>query len=237
MLSGLYSAASGMNSAATRQDILARNLAHANMPGFKRTHISFESFGTGGGQEAADNFGVRPTRQLTDHTQGAITQTGRKLDVAIAGDGYFVVEGPNGPLYTRNGVFHRSPAGGLVTSDGYAVAGTGSILPTMDTDGLNISREGNISVNGQPLGQLEIVAFNDATRLVPAGTTLFSKPAGMLTRQADVELTQGAREMSNVNSVTELVQMMTGMRHHESSSKAFQILADAIQKHTNAGAR
>ena len=233
MLRGLYSSAAAMNAAATHHDVVSRNLAHVNVPGFKRSHVSFESLASTSHPNTSDNIGAN-ARTETDFTPGAFERTGRPLDLAIEGDGFFTLDGPDGPLFTRNGSFHRTDDGQLVTSSGYPVAGSPTIPPDVADADIQIAGNGEISVNGNVLGQLEIAGFTDNSRLRSVGTTLFAAPPAMPPGDSDARVQQGTRERSNVNSVIEMVQMLAGMRHHEASSKALQAIAEAVEKHTSA---
>lgn len=232
MLTGLYTSASAMNAASVRQDILSRNLAHAGIPGFKRSHVTFESFGEGANEPEASRFGSRNTAIETDFTAGAIQQTDRTLDLAIEGEGFFVLDGPNGPLLTRNGVFNRNDAGQLVTSSGYVMAGSPIIPPNVATEELTIGTDGAVFANGVPLGQIERVTVPDTSLLNPVGTTLYETPPGVVTDPAEGRLLQGFRENANVSSVIEMIQMLAGMRHHEANSKALRVISEAVEKHT-----
>lgn len=235
MLTGLYNSSSAMNAAAVRQDIIARNLAHSEMPGFKRVQTTFEAFGRPTNEVEPNRLGTRATITKTDFSPGPLKSTGRKLDLAIAGDGFFQLEGPNGPLLTRNGVFYRNAGGQLINSIGYPVSGANAIPPNIPTEAIKISADGRISANGQQFGQLEIVTVPDTATLEDFGTTLFQAPPGVQTAPADGTIQQGFREQANVTTVTEMVQMLAGMRHHEANSKVMQLMADTLQRHTSKG--
>ncbi len=234
MLSGLYSAASAMNASAARQDIISRNLAHSTMPGFRRSFVTFESFGPSGNAAAGTGHGSRASKVHTDFSAGPVERTGRPLDLAIAGDAFFTVDGPDGPLYTRNGVLHRDADGQLVTVSGYPLAGVGNIPATVANQDINITANGTVIAGGAQVGQLQLASFADKTQLEPVGTTLFANKGNQPPGTGDAVVEQGAREKSNVNSVTEMVQMLMGMRHHEANSKAVKMITEAIQQHTSA---
>ena len=243
MLSGIYSAATALTASERNQEVVAHNLAHMNVPGFRRSVLSFETFDSKLQQttaEAPQGHGSFVAMQMTDHTSGPIVETSRPLDVAISGDGFFVIEGDDGPLYTRNGVFHiDAESGNLVTSDGRNVSGDGGPIgvPGNATPGqITISSSGELLLAGEPFGQLELVQFEDVGVLIPEGTTLFSAPNDAVFAQGDVVVRQGAREQSNVSPVNELVQMIVAMRYHEAAQKALRSIDDAIHQQTNPGA-
>ena len=133
MISGLYSAASGLLAAEMNQDIVARNLAHVNVPGFRRALLPFETLETelaaiSNGEDINALVGTYAQSIAIDFSPGTVESTGRSLDVAIMGDGFFVIEGENGPLYTRNGVFDINEQGELVNRSGMPVLGNGGPL-------------------------------------------------------------------------------------------------------------
>jgi flagellar basal body rod protein FlgG len=239
MLSGLYSAATGMNASAAQHEIIARNLAHANVPGFRRSVMVSQTF-----ESALDDarkvqvrreaWGVAETGVRTDFGAGTIQYTQAPLDLAIAGDGFFELAGPNGPLYTRNGTFHLNEGGELVSSDGLVLQGNGgsvAIPPEISLDEVLIGRDGTVSARGTQLGQITLVQFADTDGLQQEGTTLFSAQDTAL-QPGGGEIIQGARELSNVSAVEELIAMIAGLRHYEASQRALRSISDAVAQNT-----
>lgn len=240
MLPGLYSAATGLEVATRNQEAIAHNLAHVGVPGFRRSIVSFESFASSLEQEElgqlTSNSGAVSDTGFTDFTPGTYQQTGRQLDVAIQGDGFFTVEGPAGPLYTRAGGFHLSNDGTLVNKDGYSVRGNGGpiqVPANVSESEIEISDNGQVRVRGNPIGQLELTAFEDNQKLVPFGTTLYQAGPDAVASEAEVQVAQGMKELSNVSPMHELVEMIVGMRFYEMSNKAMTSIAAAIQQNTN----
>lgn len=230
MLTGLYGAASAMGTQAERQDIIARNLAHVNVPGFKRMLLGMESMQT------SDPARMTPSgSSQTDFSQGQMEATGRQLDLAISGDGFFVFEGPRGDVYSRNGVLTRNADGELVNPSGYLLKDSPRLPPNVAESDISVTPEGLMFANGQALGRIEIVSFADKSALKPVGTTFFAAPPGTIPGEAEGTIQQGVRERSNVSSVTEMVQMLVGMRHHEASARSMQMLFEALQRHMTAG--
>lgn len=241
MLTGLYSAATAMESAAQRHDIIAHNLAHAQHPGFRRQvpiDGTFESALLG---DAADpeaepplsTLGTKAGESIIDFSPGAFIQTGRTLDFAIQGEGFFVVEGPNGPLYTRNGTFSIDPQGQLVTADGLPVSGgKGPITLPPDTklSELNVTADGRLLVGVEELGKIEIVNFEDLGALQPAGISLFQVPDDVSPVPSDAHILQGYREGANVSPVLEMVRMIDGMRQYEAAANALKSITEAVQQ-------
>jgi flagellar basal-body rod protein FlgF len=239
MLSGLYSAATGMNSAAAQHEVIARNLAHANVPGFRRSVVVSQTFESAM-EEARqahilrESWGVADAAIQTDFGAGALQYTESPLDLAIQGDGFFEVAGPDGPLYTRSGTFHRNEAGELVTAEGLALQGNGGpvvIPPEISNTEISIGRDGTVSARGQQFGQINLTRFADPLALQQAGATLFSAD-GTFGEQAEGQIIQGARELSNVSAVEELIAMIAGLRHYEASQRALRSISDAVAQNT-----
>jgi len=245
MLPGLYSAATALTAAEKNHETIARNLAHVDVSGYRRQIAIFEPFAAHGADTAAaDNVppggvGTQVGSVRTDFTQGPLQATGRNLDLAITGDGYFVIEGPDGPLYTRNGTFHVDSEGRLVTADGRAVIGDGGSIsfPAQTAPAqITFGRDGSIRADGADVGSLRLVSFADNQQLVPVGTTLFQAPPDLQPDPATGSVQQGAREASNVSAVDELVRMIVGMRHYEAAQQTLRALADALEQTTNTAA-
>lgn len=238
MFRGLYAAATALDGSLQRHEIIAQNLAHLDVPGYRRQDMNFESFdlalgASAPGHETGDILGTRPTGVFRVFEPGTLKYTGNPLDVALTGDGFFVVDGPNGPLYTRNGTFEVNVQGELQTKGGLPVAGTGGrIIIPPDAASVTISPDGTLLANGTTLGQLQVVRFANPNQLTAAGTTLFEAPAGVTPEQGEVLVHQGYREGSNVNAVNEMVAMIAGMRHYEASQRALRALSEAVQQHT-----
>lgn len=241
MLTGLFSAATSLSATEHNQEVVARNLAHVNVPGFRRTLELF----TEREQETPIDprtsqvpwVGVQDTTLATDFSAGVYNRTDRKLDLAVHGDGFFVVNGPGGELYTRNGVFLRDDNGRLVNSNGMAVQGEGGDIniPASASDSqIRVNSEGTVFADGTRVGKLQVVTFADKQRLKPIGTTLFSAPSGVRPQESEAVVEQGVREMSNVNSMDELVRMISGIRKHEASSKILETLNRILEQQTQA---
>jgi len=237
MLPGLYSAATGLEVATRNQEIISHNLAHVSVPGFRRSVVSFESFEAAVEQQRLDtltaNSGTVSDTEHIDFTAGTYSPTGRKLDVAVQGDGFFSIDGPEGTLYTRRGGFQVSPTGQLVNHEGYPVRGAGGPIQfplDVAAEQIEIATNGQIRYQGAVLGQLELTAFEDNQKLIAAGTTLFEAGPEAVASDAEVEVMQGVRELSNVSPMQELVRMIIGMRFYEMSTKAMNALDTAIQR-------
>jgi flagellar basal body rod protein FlgG len=240
MLVGLYSAATGLNASERLHEVVAENLAHVSVPGYRANVLSFQTFESAmpasTEQPAPEGYGTLVEELTTDFSPGPVAHTGRTLDVAIGGEGFFVVQGPDGPLYTRNGVFFSSSNGRLVTADGLAVEGVGGpiTLPAGTSPSeVGIGADGTVSLRGTAVGRLRIVRFEDNAALVRAGTTLFQAPGGVEPETANTSVMQGSRELANVSAVNELVRMIVGLRHYEAAQTALTTLDQAVGNNTN----
>ena len=237
MLGGLYSAAAGMDAAQARHETAALNLAAAQQPGYRRTHSSqalFHStllatrkFADG---ETSDAAG--PPEDVIDFRMGSIEQTGRSLDVALTGDGFFVVEGPRGPLYTRNGRFHVNDAGELVTVDGLKIQGTsGELRLRRNLDRVPADyRRGGAHRRWQlhrPAGNRPL---RPAERTSAPGKSLFAAPEGIAPEPSEAIVSQGMLEGSNVSAVSELIELIAASRQYEAASQAMRSITQATQQ-------
>ncbi|WP_350334843.1 flagellar basal-body rod protein FlgF [Coralliovum pocilloporae] len=221
-------------------DVVANNLANLNTTGYKRDRMVFEEFVMPTAR--MNEFENRDKRlsfvhdRLTFHefAPGAITQTGNPLDVALGGNGYFVVEGENGgELFTRAGSFVTNELGELVTLEGRRVLGEGGPITFSPTDtDITISGDGTISTSEGVRGQLRVVQFEDENILKKASASLFSGEGAQAAQNAQV--IQGSIEQSNVQAVSEITKMIEVSRAYQSVARmqeqASQLRQDAIDK-------
>jgi flagellar basal-body rod protein FlgF len=237
MLRGIYAAASGMDAATEAHSIISRNLAHAAVPGYRRVVLPFSTLevadSNASGPGARETIGTKANRPETDFTQGVVTQTGNPLDVALSGDGFFVIQGPTGPLYTRSGAFMVNAEQQIVTADGLPVLGEGGPLQLPgngSVEDMTIAPDGSIRVGSAQIGKLKIVAISDPQRLESVGATLFRAPPDAQTSDADAQVIQGSRELSNVSAVSELVHLIAAQRHYEASQRTLTALDRTMQR-------
>jgi flagellar basal body rod protein FlgG len=217
------SAAGGMQARMQSLDMLANNLANTDTGGYK-TDREFYNLYISGDATAADS-GPATTlpvieRPWTDFSQGTMRTTGSASDLALSGRGFFAVDGPSGSLYTRNGSFSVSPAGSLVTAEGYPVRlVSGGTLKIQPSGALLISPDGTVSQNGQTLGRLELADFADTDRLVKQGASYF-RGAEAAQPAAGVQVEQGKLESSNVGAAESAVRLVAVMRQFDMLQKA-----------------
>jgi flagellar basal-body rod protein FlgG len=251
---GLRTSASGMRAQQLMVDTIANNLANVNTTGFKRSRVSFEdvlyetleqprTVNPNDSQTIAPvqiGKGVRLGAITRLHTQGAPEQTGRTLDVAIQGDGFFQVEKPDGTTaYTRDGSFGVSDTGAIVTNDGYRVLP--NVTLPQDVQDVSISPSGLVQANngsGQPveLGRIELARFVNPSGLMSLGENLYAETAasgqpvtGFPQELGFGKLMQGYLESSNVEIVQEMTDMIAAQRAYEINAKAIRAGEDMMQ--------
>jgi len=213
---------------------ITHNLANASTVAYKRRCNDFTKVleasmaaGQGSSQAAMD------PNCAFDFSQGGIVQTARPLDFALCGKGFFVIETPQGPLYTRNGTFSTNQNGQIVDSDGYIVAGSaGAItLPTeADLSQVVVADDGKITAGGTTIGEFKLVDFADnEDQLVPAGSSRFTMPNEDVTpvQPENVIVKQGYQEASNVKIVEELVDMIMVTRLYQADMKLISAQKEA----------
>ncbi|MBP1764264.1 MAG: flgG 2 [Firmicutes bacterium] len=244
MIRGIYTAASGMVAETIRTDTTANNLANASTTGYKKdVAVSREFSGLllqrmNDGQNATiGTLGTGSTIDavLTQQTAGTLRPTGNPLDMAIDGRGFFTVQTPNGLRYTRNGSFTRNAADQLVTSDGYPVVGqTGAIsLNGVIGSNITITADGRIYNGPEELDRLQLADFTDPSRLVKEGANLFAAGDAVPEKTVMGKVSQATLEMSNVNIVAEMVNLISGYRSYEINSKAVQAQDGMLDKAVN----
>ncbi len=240
MNNAVYIATTGLLNRARALDVTANNLANAGVAGFKREELITSTFNeqvmlrvedSGAEEIGTGNHGAIGDAVYLDLAQGAVEATGRTLDVAILGDGFFAVEDQQGvDGLTRNGSFQIDADGYLVTSGGaYVLSQNGRLQ--LDAGEIAITETGEITVNGQNAGELLIVVPQDAGALVKQENGLFERPAGNGEFQG--RILQGHLERANVDMVEEMAAMMASSRAFQSCGQVLRILDAVNQKTVN----
>lgn len=215
-------------------ETVAQNLANMSTAGYKRTLNSFSRELSSRLSEAPEDMPADGAIQATgarDFSQGQMIRTDRTLDMAIQGKGFFVVETPEGPLYTRNGAFQIQRDGRLVDMAGRNVAGADGpiIVPTtVSEQSISISSDGALRSGDTALGRIRIVDFGvDESRLTAKGFNGFIAPADTVPAPAAKAVVhQGYQEASNVRSVEEMVSLMVVSRMYETNMNVLRKRAD-----------
>lgn len=248
MMRSLWSAASGMKAQQTNMDVVSHNLANVNTFGNKKVRAEFQdllyqTLRQAGAESGADSryptglqvgLGVKVAATQRMFTQGNLQSTENPLDVAIEGEGFFQIELPDGTIaYTRDGSFKLDEQRRLVTSDGYPLANLPPIDEGAPLDSIVIASDGNVSAtpagqtNSQPVGQITLARFVNPAGLNARGKNLFTvtDASGEAMENNPGEdgagtLMQSVIEMSNVQVVEEMVNMIVAQRAYESDAKA-----------------
>ena len=218
----MYSALSGNLARMQGMEIISNNLANSNTSGYKRDRLAFESFLSSAGQTTTGkglNF-TRLQRSFTDFTPGNNQHTGNSLDLAIDGEGFFKVKRGDEFLYTRNGVFHLSADGTLLTNADMEVLGESGQPLTIPAEEFSFDEEGRILTAGGEVGRIGVFTVDDPNTLTKQGGGLFKLPADRQDQVAEnSKVLQGYLESSNVNMMEEMVLMMEALRAFEAHQK------------------
>lgn len=233
MIRGMYSAASALVASVRNQELVAENLAHASTPGFRRTGMAFETLQLDPGA-ARPMAGTQATRTYTSFDSGPMQRTGNPLDVALSGEVFFVLDGPRGPVYTRNGSFELSAQGELRSAGGLPVRGGGGpITIPAGASRIDIGQDGTVRADNIEVGRLQIAYLPDPRVLQRVGSTLFEGPSPQSPPEGVAyRVEQGFREGANVNVVNEMVSMMMGLRQYEAAERALKSLGEAVEQNT-----
>ncbi len=206
-----------------RMDVAANNLANVATTGFKADGLLLEEADPTNAHAEDNPREIRFVRDIGimhSMDQGPIEMTSNPLDVALEGDGFIMIEGPNGPLYTRDGAFTLTGEGRLVTSDGRAVLSSGGAPIVLDPQGEtpSIGRDGAIRVAGVEAGRIGTASFAAPGALSKVGDNLWDAQ-GQAPREFEGVVLQGALEGSNVRPVVELTRLIEISRAYQSAAK------------------
>jgi flagellar basal-body rod protein FlgF len=234
-MKGIYTVVSGAVAQERRLGFISNNLANALTAGYKSSKAVFEgvlsSSVTDMETNKEDNTFVGIYDSHINFAEGSLIETGNKLDLALQGDGFFVIRTPEGDRYTRNGQFALDADKTLVTHDGFPVAGEGREI-IVDGREVNIEKDGSVFVDKVLAGKIKLVRFAAKEFLRPVGRSLFENM-----NQENRELpavgssvNQGFNEASNVEVVKEMLEMIACMRAYEAYRKVQQTAGDMAAK-------
>ena len=255
MMRSLFIAATGMEAQKLNIDVISNNLANVNTAGFKKSRADFQDLlyqtirlpgatSAEGSQIPSGiqvGMGVKPVAVQKIFQQGDFAQTGNSLDLVIEGNGFFQILMPDGTTsYTRSGAFKLDSEGRIVNSDGYPLEP--AITIPSNTTSISVSTDGKISVT-QPgvntptqIGQIETAGFINPGGLNALGKNLFQQTAssgdpttGNPGTNGLGTISQGFIELSNVNIVEEMVNMIASQRAYEINSKSIQASDQMLQ--------
>src|SRR5205809_2124724 len=259
MLRALYTAATGMQAQQINIDTIANNIANVNTTGFKQGRAEFQDLlyqnirPAGTASSASTEYpvglqlglGTRPVATDRNYRQGDFRQTDNPLDLVIEGKGFFQVRTPSGELaYTRDGSFHVSSTGAVVTADGSPLEP--QITIPADAQDIVIGTDGTVSVTqagqsaAQQVGTIQIANFQNPSGLNGVGRNLFlptaasgDASAGNPGENGLGRINQGFLEQSNVNVVEEMVNMIVAQRAYEVNSRAVRVADDMLSQINN----
>jgi flagellar basal-body rod protein FlgG len=233
----MYASASGMAAQQTNLDVIADNLANADVAGFKLATASFTDVRAGG----TVGLGTASTGKHAVFTQGKLMESGGPFDVAIDGPGFFRVQRGGQLAYTRNGEFARAADGTLRNVDGWTLRG---IRIPADAIEVNVARDGRVTIGTNDrknidAGRLRLAEFAAPEALRPLGATVFAATAGsgrehVVDAGGDngPQLAFGMLERSNVSIIESMMQILTAQRAYEANAKGVQA-ADEMQRIAN----
>lgn len=243
MVRGLYTAATGMMVERGKMDVLTNNIVNADTTGYKSDELITSSFkseilkrindpnvsivGTPVGKYS---FGSHVDELVTNFEQGTIEDTDRNTDLALCGDGFFVIETPEGERYTRSGNFDVDAQGYLVTADGNYVLGKNGRIH-VGNDQFSVAEDGTVTGGQATSDQLRLVSFADTKELRKQGNNLYyiyGRGANPVAATA-CKVRQGAQEVSNVGAADSMVDMLTLYRKYEACQKAVRTNDESLE--------
>lgn len=198
--------------------VVANNIANASTTGFRREGVVFSEYIAALDQDPSLSMAHASGRHV-DLSQSTIAQTGGQFDFAIQGEGFFLIDTPQGQRLTRAGSFTPNDAGELVTPDGYRLldAGGAPIFIPPDARGVALAADGTLSAGGQPIAQVGLWKPSDPLSLLHQSGTLFS--ASGVEPAEGATILQGQLEDSNVEPVSEIARMIEVQRAYELGQK------------------
>ncbi len=228
MDSVLYAACTGLLAKTNALDLTANNMANLNTTGYKGQLEFYSSIEASLGNhrlsslnQAVNDYGILGG-SVVDMNAGEFQKTGNDLDLALEGQGFFVVKTPAGLRYTRNGNFHTDPAGHLLTATGDMVMGEKEPIE-LPGGTITISSDGTISQDGAVVATLQLVNFKPGTALAAEGHSYYQAPTGSTEPADDPRLAQGSLESSNQNPITGAVSLITLQRQAQLLEQALSI--------------
>lgn len=229
MVRGFYTLASGMLTQNRVLDTISNNISNADTTGFKKSDMTTKAFGDlliervkNGSQTPVGHTTLMNTvdKTYTDYTQGGITQTGRNLDFAINGNGFFGIQTNSGTVYTRDGSFNVDSDGYLVLKGKGRVLGQNGPIKT-GTDNITSDSSGNIFADGKKVGQIAVYGFNDTNTLKTTGEGVYTGNSSGLVKNA--KLLWKCTENSNVDMAREMTNAISSQRELQNCSQALKM--------------
>lgn len=236
MDSGYYAAMTGLLARTQALDTAAANLANAQTPGYRAEREYFRSALLG--PDAADSqlgrtvnhFGLLGGNRLS-LAQGPLQPTGNPLDLAIEGQGFFQIQSANGARFTRDGSFHRSQAGVLVTAEGEAVLSRSGKPIQVPPGDVSVGANGVISVAGGAVDTVGVFTFAATVELTPEGANRYkAPPVAVPQASSDSAIHQGALESANQDAIQGTLDLVVMQRQAEMMQKALTVFHTEFNK-------
>lgn len=257
MVRALYTAWTGLRNEEKRMDVVTNNMANADTTGFKKVDVTSQSFDAQLAVKINDeleginlirgiggvNPGVKIGETYYDMSQGSFRQTEDQYNFALSGKGFFTISttdkgGTEHIRYTRDGDFTITKEGFLATKDGDFVLGDGGNriqIPGANTVRISVNELGEIYVGNDYISTFQIVDFESYDALSSYGENMYEAVEGAVITDSDASVSQGYLEMSNVNMVTEMVDMIAITRAYETNQKMIQTVDDTLATAVNLG--
>lgn len=252
MVKGLYTAYTGMLNQQHKVDVIANNLANAATTGYKKEGSTSEAFDAVLASKIKDqtsafrgkrignmNLGVKIGENYVDYTQGAFQTTNNTYDLALSGNGFFCVEftsksGEVSTKYTRDGAFTLNVDGYLVTKDGdYVLNKNGEHIKLDPMTDARIDENGTIYQNNAVVNSIGLQDFEDYNYLEHYGENYYQPVDGATKIDSNAKMFEGYLEASNVQVVTEMVELISATRTYESNQKIIQTIDETLDKAVN----
>lgn len=214
-----------------QMDITANNMANMNTPGFKAQSMMFLEYLNKPKGEGDTVRQVLDYASYRDLSGGALIQTHNDLDFAIQGDGYFVVETPEGPRYTRTGSFSLNEKREIVNKSGYRLLNESNnpIVVQADATHITLTPEGTLTSDKGEIGRVQIVDFENPQEMTEIGENLYDAVNLAKKTVENPQLSQGMLEGSNVNAIVEMNRMVEILRMYQSVQRMLQNDHDRIR--------
>ena len=245
MSGAIYMSAAGAMAYEQRMQVISNNLANINTSGFKKEKGHFQIIDSPDSikEDLKKNSISKDEKQAplwlqfetkTDFSAGVLKHTGNPLDLALEGDGFFCIKTEQGTQYTRNGNFSLDQDGMLVTMDGLSVLGEGGSI-NIDGNTFTVDANGNVEVDGNLVDTIKIVGFQKQDALKKTGNSLFAiaDNSAVESKVENIRLSQGFIELSNVNAIRMITEMVEVLRGYESYQKAIKTADEANAKSIN----
>lgn len=253
MVRGLYTAWTGMANEQKRLDVISNNLANSATVGYKKEGVTSQSFDEQLSIKIKDlsepmhgeriigsmSLGVKVGEVYTDYSSGSFRETGNTFDLAIDGDGFFQVAvtdraGETHLRYTRAGGFHMTSDGYVVNSDGNHLQGeSGDVMVPTDAGEILVDIDGSVFADGELVDKIMLYDFEDYNYLKKFGDVMYEPVDGATEKDATGMIRQGYTEQSNVNVVSEMVNMIAITRAYEANQKVIQSVDQTLDNAAN----